>query len=352
MSAVQSKNSCFSLNENDVNARCFKSVKYYNAPISLIWELTGKCTSNCRYCSGNFPRKCRELTYQEKMKLVDEIIDMKVFMVNLSGGEPFFCDELEKIVDKLTKANINVMICTTGKGIDYELLKKFLKNPLVAFNLSIDSNEREINNHQRGQGSYEGVIEFLKFLSDYKNLSTFVSIETVVTKDNFSNFESLANLIAQNPVICEWRIQAVVPTNQKIYDENLKLDTQEIQMVKSKIEKLQNLLLSKSSACKCAVRFIDQAQTVKLSSRKHMNWGGIITPEGDLLVNVYVPYFFGNVIEHGGLKSSWEKGFRVAWKYKQANENLMKIDNIDDLGTLFKNYNFQKQKIMLDSEVL
>ena len=76
---------------------------------------------------------------------------MKVFMVNLSGGDPMMSDDLDEIVEIFTSNDVNVMICTTGHCQDIDQIRRLCSNPLVAFNISIDSLDEEVNDWVRGK---------------------------------------------------------------------------------------------------------------------------------------------------------------------------------------------------------
>src|SRR5579872_6057418 len=60
-----------------------------DAPICLTWELTYACNLACVHClSSSGRRDPAELTPAEARTVVDEMVDMKVFYVNIGGGEP------------------------------------------------------------------------------------------------------------------------------------------------------------------------------------------------------------------------------------------------------------------------
>lgn len=123
----------------------FETLNSFQAPISLVWELTGKCMSNCIYCSGGFPKKTNDMTSEQRMKLADELIAMKIFMISLSGGDPLLCNDLERLVEKFTDAGISTMICSPGLLIDEMQIERLCRNSLVAFNISLDSVNSKIN---------------------------------------------------------------------------------------------------------------------------------------------------------------------------------------------------------------
>ena len=61
-----------------------------SAPICMTWELTYACNLECVHClSSSGQRDPRELTTEEAKAVIDELAALKVFYVNVGGGEPF-----------------------------------------------------------------------------------------------------------------------------------------------------------------------------------------------------------------------------------------------------------------------
>jgi hypothetical protein len=59
------------------------------APICLTWELTYACNLACTHClSSSGRRDPLELSTAEAKALIDEIATMKIFYINIGGGEP------------------------------------------------------------------------------------------------------------------------------------------------------------------------------------------------------------------------------------------------------------------------
>ncbi|MGH9139420.1 MAG: radical SAM protein, partial [Acidimicrobiales bacterium] len=60
-----------------------------DAPICLTWELTYACNLQCVHClSSSGRRDPAELTTAEAFAVLDELRALKVFYVNIGGGEP------------------------------------------------------------------------------------------------------------------------------------------------------------------------------------------------------------------------------------------------------------------------
>ncbi len=68
-----------------------------DAPICLTWELTYACNLACVHClSSSGRRDPNELTPVEARGIVDDMVDMKVFYINI-GGANRCCDRISLI---------------------------------------------------------------------------------------------------------------------------------------------------------------------------------------------------------------------------------------------------------------
>ncbi|SET34782.1 radical SAM/SPASM domain-containing protein [[Clostridium] polysaccharolyticum] len=314
---------------------------FFNYPISIIWELTNSCLSRCIYCSGGFADKdkTKELSTEEKKKLVKELINNKIFAINLSGGEPFLCNDLEWIVDELTNNEIQVLIATTGLVYKEELLRKLCSNPFVSFNISLDSFNVEINDLHRGcDGTVDQVEKFIQAVNKFSNGRIFVALECVLTQKNIESIDEYIEKVKKLSV-SEIRFQSVVTMNQATFNQKLSITEEQRIEAEKKVEQWNSRITDKH------INFVDQSNTIEVSFRKGRNWGGILSPEGDLMVSVYLPYLFGNIRDEGSLKAAWDKGFSRAWLNSKTYDDIEKIHTVTDIEALCKKYEWRKLRL-------
>lgn len=317
-----------------------KDIKQFQFPIAIVWEITNKCHSNCIYCSGGFPEKQKksEMTFEEKNQFVQECIDNKLFAINISGGEPFLSEDLLWVVDKLTKAGIHVMVVTSGLIHNNEKISSLVANPNVGLNVSLDSFKTEINDYHRGVNhSVDRVKEFLRKISVEQK---YIALECVLTKKNYKDIENYLENASDFP-ISEVRFQPMVAMSQKMIDAQLYLSEEEIQEVMEKVEEQAN------KATTMRVRFVNQSNTIVGGFKNTRNWGGIVEPNGELMVNAYLPFEFGKISDYGGFKAAWDKGFAHAWDYPQIYSSISNIKSINDVVDLYKKCCFKKEHIAL-----
>lgn len=323
----------------------FETLNSFQAPISLVWELTGKCMSNCIYCSGGFPKKTNDMTSEQRMKLADELIAMKIFMISLSGGDPLLCNDLERLVEKFTDAGISTMICSPGLLIDEMQIERLCRNSLVAFNISLDSVNSKINDYQRGrEGACDSAKRLISYIDKYGLGKIFTSVEMVITKKNKKEIEPLVQEMI-NHNVNEIRIQPVVAMNYMTYDKGLALNFEDIDEIQKEIERVtKKYAINNAKEGMLCVRFVHQSKAVIKGMKDKINWGGIISPEGDLMLNGYIPYIYGNLFEYADFQDAWQKGFAKGWKIIQKDETLQNVKNIIDLQKLFKEKGFVKKR--------
>lgn len=310
------------------------------APISLIWEITGKCNSNCVYCSGSFPRKVVELSKKEKIELAKEICNMGVFMICLSGGEPLTNEDLLDIVPIFLENNVDVMVCTSGYMIDYKILDELLKMGRIAFNISIDSVRESINDYQRGRnGAYDAAINLVDYIRKNERVPSFISIEAVATKKNYTYMAELVKFFNEKYGINEVRIQPVVTMNTKVVEKGLEIHQEEFQecqkAVNDFIEEYNAMMNVDERTVNTCVRFINQFKLIETGLKTGRTWGGVITPEGNFLLSVYLPENLGNVYQEGSFKQSWDKKFANAWLDVRKKSEITSLNSVYDIKKLY-----------------
>src|SRR6516162_7438450 len=86
-----------------------------DAPICLTWELTYACNLACIHClSSSGRRDPRELTTDEAKAVLDELHELRVFYINIGGGEPMLRRDFFEIVDHAIDRCIGVKFSTNG----------------------------------------------------------------------------------------------------------------------------------------------------------------------------------------------------------------------------------------------
>ena len=165
------------------------------APICLTWELTWACNLACVHClSSSGRRDPAELSTAECMAVVDELRALKVFYVNLGGGEPMLRPDFTEIVDYAIGNDVGVKFSTNGTYIDAEAARRFAAMDYLDIQVSIDGADATVNDEVRGGGSFDAALAAMSHLASADFGPFKVSI--VATRhniDQMDDFKALAD---------------------------------------------------------------------------------------------------------------------------------------------------------------
>lgn len=157
------------------------------APLSVTWEVTGRCNLRCEHClSAAFAEKGHELSSAEARKLIDELARLEVFYLNMGGGEPFLREDMMEILLYTMEKNIPIQISTNGTLIDREKADALEKIKDLRIQVSLDGTSEAINDRIRGTGSYQKALAAMGLLAAR---SIDLSLNFVVMRDNFSQLD-------------------------------------------------------------------------------------------------------------------------------------------------------------------
>jgi len=114
-----------------------------DAPICLTWELTYACNLACVHClSSSGRRDPGELTPEEARGIVDDMVDMKVFYVNIGGGEPMLRPDFFDLVSYAVGRKVGVKFSTNGTRLTARRAEQLAALDYLDVQISIDGRPR------------------------------------------------------------------------------------------------------------------------------------------------------------------------------------------------------------------
>ena len=188
----------------------------YELPYSCQINLTSKCNLKCKHCFGNysFPEK-KELSLEQWKKVFDELVDKKIFYINLSGGEVTQSKFFKEIILYLNRIGLHYILTTNGV-FSREIANFILKNKenLIGVKFSLDGPDEESHCFLRLDSSSEYNPQI--FHTTLKNIFLFrdrgisLTIATVLHKKNILKMEKFRGLIKKiNPT--SWFMSPIIP---------------------------------------------------------------------------------------------------------------------------------------------
>ena len=164
-----------------------------SAPVNVTWEMTYNCNLTCIHClSDSGARRTGELSTDACRRVIDDLSVMRVFQLNIGGGEPFMRPDFLDLMDYAHEKGMVTCISTNGTLIDRHIARR-LDHPLVYIQVSLDGATPASNDPIRGKGSFHKVLLALDHL---RKRDIEVSINTVLTRLSYPELDALVDLAA------------------------------------------------------------------------------------------------------------------------------------------------------------
>lgn len=222
---------------------CIDNYEEYNHyyPLTLVWEITSNCNLRCKHCffynNNDKFNSSNDLSTEQVMKTIDEVLAMDILHVTLTGGEALLREDIFDIISELKSKNISIKLSSNGILITNEIAQKIstLLNPLTDYvQISIDGARAITHEETRGEGTFDKAISGLKNLIA-NNINT--SINTTITNTNILELVDLYNM-AQTLGVKKFAVTKISPIDdsQKDLVPDLELLFREI----AKIIRIEN----------------------------------------------------------------------------------------------------------------
>ncbi len=166
-----------------------------SAPVNVTWEITSRCNLSCCHClSDAGVASPGELSREECRQIVDQLAAIKVFQINIGGGEPFLREDFFDLLTYVQGKGLVACVSTNGTLIDNGLARWLSSLEMLYLQVSLDGATAEVNDRIRGEGTYAIILEALTCLIRH---GVPFSINTVLTRLNFPQLDTLREMATE-----------------------------------------------------------------------------------------------------------------------------------------------------------
>ncbi len=161
----------------------------YDRPLSVIWEITYACNQKCKYCIVKAGTSClHELSHEEIDKVLDELIELEVGLINITGGEPLLKkDTVLRIGRKASEHGIELELLTNGMLATPSVAQEVYEAGIRHAQVSLDCAKPEVHDKLRGvKGAWEKAV---KGIQNFRNAGINVMAAAVINSENIEYFE-------------------------------------------------------------------------------------------------------------------------------------------------------------------
>lgn len=158
-----------------------------DAPLFATINVTGRCNLSCPYCFFT-PRPRGAMTARDFQRVADELSDLGVFFINVSGGEPFLHPDIGAILRHAHRTFEHVVTLTNGTALRPAHLRVIQeiaeRKGGFPVQVSLDSAETSANEMTRGRTA-----RALANIDALVALGANVVIAMVITRHNVATLE-------------------------------------------------------------------------------------------------------------------------------------------------------------------
>jgi SynChlorMet cassette radical SAM/SPASM protein ScmE len=173
-------------------------MRLMKTPKSLDLSITNRCNLRCKYCShfSSAGDVNKDLPKEEWLKFFEELNRNAVMNVTLSGGEPFFREDIKELVDSIVRNRMRFSVLSNGTLIT-EDISAFLSSTgrCDSVQVSIDGSIPTTHDACRGKGNFVRAMEGIKNLRKH---GVPVTVRVTIHRHNIIDLENAAKLLLED----------------------------------------------------------------------------------------------------------------------------------------------------------
>lgn len=165
----------------------------------VVWNLIRRCNLSCQHCYTSSSDKDfqGELSFQEIVRVLEDLKQFHVPALILSGGEPLLREDLFEVASHAKSLGFYVGLSSNGTLMDDITASNIAKAGFDYVGVSLDG-LREHHDQIRGQvGAFDQSIEGIRRCSDH---GVKVGIRFTPTRDNIGDLSKLMVLMGEEGV--------------------------------------------------------------------------------------------------------------------------------------------------------
>ncbi len=150
----------------------------------IAWEITKNCNLFCAHCraSATSDSYKNELSTEECLSLIDDILKVGKPTLILTGGEPLMRQDVFQIAKYATSKGLKVVLGSNGTLITEEVATKLSRVPISRIGISLDFPNFTLQDNFRGKtGAFKAAISGIKVAHQ---VGIEVQINSTITKLN------------------------------------------------------------------------------------------------------------------------------------------------------------------------
>ncbi len=165
----------------------------------VVWNMTHQCNLRCKHCYINADEntKNKELSTKEAEYFIDDLAQMKVPVLLLSGGEPLLRDDIFHLGRFATDRGLRVILSTNGTLISPAIAEAIKKAGIQYVGVSMDGLMAEHDDFRGVPGSFQEAIQGIR---NAARIGLKTGIRFTIHKDNESALPGILDIVENEAI--------------------------------------------------------------------------------------------------------------------------------------------------------
>lgn len=258
-----------------------------NTPSRVDLILTERCNLTCKHCFQNSsPLRNSDFPSLDKLIILcDELEQLNVLSLKISGGEPLIYPHIEQFLEYLTTKKMQKSVLSNAVLLNDRIID-IIKGHHFRFGISLDGSTKELHEFLRGKNTFDRTMKNIKKL---KETNIYFSISTTLHSKNYYDISNICDLVFNKLGAVVLNVNIMMPLGRG--NNGLVIPQKELKILKKHIAELSELYQDKS----IDVADANDLLPYKSSSEIIYCNGGTNYIALDSLLNVYpCTYAFGH----------------------------------------------------------
>jgi radical SAM protein with 4Fe4S-binding SPASM domain len=116
-----------------------------NVPMSVMFEITGRCNLDCQHCYLDIKHPPEELSTAEIFSVLSQLAEAGTFFLTITGGEVTLRKDLLPILRRARELGFAVRLYTSGTRLTWDLAREIAKLHLVGVEMSLYGTRADVH---------------------------------------------------------------------------------------------------------------------------------------------------------------------------------------------------------------
>jgi radical SAM protein with 4Fe4S-binding SPASM domain len=210
----------------------FRAHNYTRAPVLVQWMATQSCPLSCPHCLCGDERPEPELSTGEVEGLLDEIADLGVLELLVTGGEPLVREDLPEVIQLMAERSIRWSLNTSAFP-DRACREAMERHPPSFVAVSLDGPPAVHDAFRGRQGAAEESLGAIRYFDGITGGRAAAG--TTVSRHNFPHLDETLAVVRASGA-CSWGLHLVFPEGRAGDDPSLFLTRNQLGRLLSFVE--------------------------------------------------------------------------------------------------------------------